>query len=70
MLIGQYLNSVGEKHQVSLPKKFREKLGDKLIITKGFENCLIVVSVENWKTDTDIVCIWQGEVHVTVCPNF
>ena len=50
MLIGQYDGKIGEKHQVALPKKFREKLGDKLIITKAFENCLIIVSVENWKT--------------------
>ena len=50
MLIGQYDGKIGEKHQVALPKKFREELGDKLIITKGFENCLIVVSEENWKT--------------------
>lgn len=50
MLIGQYESKVGEKHQASFPKKFREVLGDKLIITKGFEKCLIVVSVDNWKT--------------------
>lgn len=50
MLIGQYDSKIGEKHQVALPKKFREVLGDKLIVTKGFENCLIIVSVENWKT--------------------
>jgi len=25
-------------------------LGEKLIVTKGFENCLIIVSEENWKT--------------------
>lgn len=50
MLIGQYEGKVGEKHQAALPKKFRETLGDKLIITKGFENCLIVVSEDNWKT--------------------
>ncbi|HVF69742.1 MAG TPA: division/cell wall cluster transcriptional repressor MraZ [Xanthomonadales bacterium] len=50
MLIGQYENKIGEKHQAALPKKFREILGDKLIITKGFENCLILVSLENWKT--------------------
>jgi len=50
MLIGQYISQLSEKHQVSLPKKFREILGDKLVVTKGFENCLIVVSVENWKT--------------------
>ncbi len=50
MLIGQYTSTIGEKHQAALPKKFREILGDKLIITKGFENCLIIVSEENWKT--------------------
>ena len=50
MLIGQYDGKIGEKHQVALPKKFRENLGDKLIVTKGFENCLIIVSEENWKT--------------------
>src|SRR5664279_4974049 len=50
MLIGQYEGKIGEKHQAALPKKFREELGDKLIITKGFENCLIIVSEENWKT--------------------
>ena len=50
MLIGQYEGKVGEKHQAALPKKFREELGEKLIITKGFEKCLIIVSEENWKT--------------------
>lgn len=50
MLIGQYESKIGEKHQVALPKKFREILGDELIATKGFENCLILVSVERWKT--------------------
>ncbi len=50
MLIGQYEGKIGEKYQAALPKKFREVLGDKLIVTKGFENCLIVVSEDNWKT--------------------
>src|SRR5258708_4851617 len=50
MLLGQFEGKIGEKHQAALPKKFREVLGDKLIITKGFENCLIVVSETNWKT--------------------
>lgn len=50
MLLGQYESKIGEKHQAGLPKKFREVLGEKLIVTKGFENCLIIVSEENWKT--------------------
>ncbi|MEK7571687.1 MAG: division/cell wall cluster transcriptional repressor MraZ [Patescibacteria group bacterium] len=50
MLLGQYEAKISEKHQAALPKKFREVLGEKLIITKGFENCLLVVSEESWKT--------------------
>jgi len=50
MLIGQYEAKLGVKHQVSLPKKFREALGNKLIVTKGLDNNLIIVSESDWKT--------------------
>jgi len=49
MLIGQYAGAVGAKSRVAFPKKFREVLGDRLIITLGYENSLIVVSEKNWK---------------------
>ena len=50
MILGQYESTIGAKHQAGLPKKFRDELGEKLIVTKGFEKCLIIVSEENWKT--------------------
>ena len=49
MLIGQYEGKIDSKGRTALPKKFREILGDKLIITLGYENALTVVSEENWK---------------------
>lgn len=49
MLLGQYDGKVGAKGRVALPKKFREILGDKLIITLGYENSLIIVSEKGWK---------------------
>ena len=49
MLLGQCEGKVGAKGRLSLPKKFRNILGDKLIITKGYENSLIIVSEEGWK---------------------
>lgn len=48
MLIGEYLNKVGEKNRIALPKKFREFLGKKVIVTRGYEDCLIVVNEEQW----------------------
>lgn len=49
MLIGQYDAKVAEKQQVAFPKKFREILGMKLVITKGFDGHLVIVSEENWE---------------------
>lgn len=49
MLLGQYDGKITDKQQISLPSKFRQILGDRIIITKGFEACLIVVSEQEWK---------------------
>lgn len=49
MLIGQYEATVGAKDRIAFPKKLRDELGDRLIITRGYENSLIVVSEEGWK---------------------
>lgn len=49
MLIGQYEGKVGEKNRVAFPKRFREELGDKLIVTLGYEKSLVVVSEKGWK---------------------
>ncbi len=50
MVLGQYESSIGEKNRIGFPKKFREQFGDKLIITFGYENSLIIVSEEGWKS--------------------
>ena len=49
LLIGQYEGKVGEKGRIAFPKKLRVVLGDKLIITFGYENALTIVSEEGWK---------------------
>ncbi|MBN2015851.1 division/cell wall cluster transcriptional repressor MraZ [Candidatus Dojkabacteria bacterium] len=49
MLIGEYFNKVGEKNRIALPKKFRDILGQKVIATRGYENCVIVVNSDQWK---------------------
>lgn len=49
MLLGQYEVIVGAKDRIAFPKKLRDELGDRLIITRGFEHSLIVVSEDGWK---------------------
>lgn len=50
MLLGQYEGRLDEKGRIAFPKKLRAAIGEKLIVTFGYENSLIVVSEENWKS--------------------
>lgn len=49
MLIGRHDSKIDEKNRISFPKKFRNALGDSLIVTQGFEGTLIVLSKKQWE---------------------
>ncbi|KKQ39035.1 MAG: Protein MraZ [Candidatus Magasanikbacteria bacterium GW2011_GWA2_37_8] len=49
MLIGQYEHTIDNKKRLALPAKFRGELGDKVIITKGIESCLVVYTEKEFK---------------------
>lgn len=49
MLIGSYLGTIGDKRRVAVPKKFISELGEKPILAKWYEDCLILVSSEFWE---------------------
>lgn len=49
MIIGQYQTKVSLKGRVSFPKRFREEMGEKLVVTVGYEGSLIIVSLQGWR---------------------
>lgn len=49
MLIGQYQHTIDTKKRLALPVKFRGELGQKVIVTKGVENCLVVYTEAEWQ---------------------
>ncbi len=49
MIIGEYQQKVSTKNRIAFPKNFRDELGNKLIITKGYEGCLVIMSPVQWK---------------------
>jgi len=55
MLIGEYKNKLGDKNRVALPKKFRDEIGDELIIAKGYEKCLILLTPKQWDEVTNMM---------------
>lgn len=50
MLIGQYHAKISPKGRIAFPKRFREELGDNLVLTVGYENSLMVVSAKDWQS--------------------
>ncbi len=44
----EYQNNMDAKGRVILPIKFREKIGNQFILTKGFDNNLFIYPVEEW----------------------
>ena len=49
MLIGQYQHTIDSKKRLALPVKFRGELGDKVIVTRGVESCLVVYTQKEWE---------------------
>lgn len=49
MFIGEYHHTIDSKKRLSLPAKFRKDLGNKIVATKGFEDCLVVYTAKEWE---------------------
>jgi len=55
MLIGEYTHTLDTKKRLSLPAKWREELGRKLVLTRGLDTCLFVYPLPAWQRITDKV---------------
>ena len=50
MLLGEYNHTIDEKGRLIIPAKFRNDLGENVVICKGLEGCLLVYSQEEWES--------------------
>jgi MraZ protein len=48
MFMGEYNHTVDTKGRLIIPSKFREKLGDEFVVTKGLDGCLFVYDNNEW----------------------
>ena len=42
MFLGTYTNKIDDKNRMAVPAKFRDQLGGKCMLTKGFDECLYI----------------------------
>lgn len=49
MFIGEYFHNIDEKGRLAIPVKFRNRLGEGAVVTKGLDNCLSLYTAEAWE---------------------
>lgn len=49
MFIGQYDHILDKKGRFTIPSKYRIKLEDGFILTKGLDRCLFIYALDQWK---------------------
>ena len=49
MFIGEYQHNIDIKGRMAVPVKFRVKLGEGAIITRGLDRCLFIFTAAEWE---------------------
>lgn len=50
MFMGQYHHNVDLKGRIIIPAKFRDELGNIIVLTRGLDGCLSVYTQQQWQT--------------------
>lgn len=53
MFIGEYIHNIDEKGRLAIPAKFRSRLGEGAVVTKGLDNCLSLYTAEAWEKQAE-----------------
>lgn len=50
MLIGEYHHNLDNKNRLMMPSKLLNELENEVIVTRGFESCLMVYPIKKWES--------------------
>ena len=48
MFLGRYAHNLDAKGRLAVPAKFRPQLETGLVVTRGFERCILVYPIQEW----------------------
>jgi len=49
VFLGEYEHALDDKGRLAIPARYRPALSDGLVITRGFDRCLFVYALEEWR---------------------
>lgn len=53
MFLGEFHHSLDNKGRIIIPAKFRDALGDGMVVTRGFDRCLMIITKSEWPSIED-----------------
>jgi len=53
MFHGTYQNTIDSKNRMIVPSRFRDQLGGKCMLTKGFDECLYIYTMDDYEEMAD-----------------
>lgn len=49
MFLGEFAHSIDNKGRLAIPAKFRLRLGEGAVVTRGLDGCLVIYPAEEWQ---------------------
>jgi len=53
VLLGEYEYRIDQKGRVAIPAKLRKEFGEELVLTRGFDRCIIAYPLPEWHNISD-----------------
>ena len=48
MFIGEYRHNTDNKGRIIIPARFRDDLGERVVLTRGLDGCITVYTLAQW----------------------
>jgi MraZ protein len=65
MILGRYYSQVSKKGRVALPSRFRKETGNRIILARWYDDCLVIVGLPQWEK---LVARLIGQDEVVIRP--
>ncbi len=65
MVIGNFASKLTENRRIAIPKAFRREIGDKFIVARWYENCLVLIGQDKWN---ELVSRLTGKSSILTAP--
>lgn len=47
--MGEFAHNIDRKGRLIMPAKFREELGERVVVNRGLDGCLYVYTLDQWQ---------------------